>query len=130
MKKTVLVSAALMLLSAPAFADNAGEITGAITEATAASTTGDMEGIQAHLHRAANCLVNSSSGSYVQNVGNPCDGQGDGAIEDTTLPLQKMKLQSALTSLGAGCNQTDIRAAQRYAREAIKTLNQAKAMKE
>jgi hypothetical protein len=126
--KKILVLAALPLLATPAFADVASQIAAARAEAVTASTTADIEGIQSHLHRAANCLVNSDSGSYRAEVGNPCDGQGDGAIADTTLPLQKQKLKDALITIGSGCTQTEVTIAQRRAREVIAQLDQAKAM--
>lgn len=121
--------ALIPLIVTPALADMASDVAVARQEAVLAAKANDMEVMQMHLHRGTNCLVSSDSGSYWPRSGTPC-GATEGAISQTSLSLQKKRLSDAATRMMAGCNQSDIVEAHRYANEAIKLLDSAMATTE
>lgn len=125
----LLAAAVVTLLATSAFADMASDVATARNEAALAAKSNDMEVVQIHLHRSANCLVSPESGSYWPRPGTPC-GATEGAIAQSTLTLQKKRLSDAATKLVAGCNQSELNDAHRYANEAIKLLDSAMASDE
>lgn len=127
----ILIGAAATLLAAtPAFADMASEVAGARAEAIIAARSNDMDSVKMHLARGGNCMVGEGDGYYYAPPGNPCAGQGKGAIADSKLNLQKKRLSDAFNRLGAGQAQSRLEDAHRLANEAIELLDSAMATNE
>jgi hypothetical protein len=120
-----LAIAATTLFATAAFADMASEVSGARAEASIAANSDDMESLKMHLSRASNCMVGPESGYYYAPPGNPCAGQGKGAVADSNLYLQKKRLGDAALALGAAGNQSALEDAHRYANQAIQLLDSA-----
>ena len=102
--------------------DPAKEIATAGTHAGLAAKATDMKMTQMHLHHVVNCLVGPKGKGFDATPGNPCNGQGNGAIPDTRDPKQKKSLQQALAKANAGLKAKDMTAAQKSATDAQNLL--------
>jgi hypothetical protein len=80
-----------------------------------AASAKDMKTTQMHLHHVVNCLVGPQGEGFDGSFGNPCNGQGSGAISDTTDSAKKASLQQALQQTLDGLKQSDMAAAQKNA---------------
>jgi hypothetical protein len=78
---------------ASADADVYKEVSTAAQHAGFAGSSKDMKTTQMHLHHVVNCLVGPQGAGFDASFGNPCDGQGSGAISDTTDSAKKASLQ-------------------------------------
>ena len=58
------------------------EISTAITHAGYAKKMTDVDKVHLHLHHVINCLVGSKGVGFDAKAGNPCQGMGNGAIND------------------------------------------------
>jgi len=96
-------------------ADVNKEVSTAAQHAGFAASSKDMKTTQMHLHHVVNCLVGPQGEGYDASFGNPCDGQGSGAISDTTDSAKKASLQQALQETNDGLKQSDMAAAQKNA---------------
>ena len=96
-------------------ADVNKEVSTAAQHAGFAGSSKDMKTTQMHLHHVVNCLVGPQGEGYDASFGNPCDGQGSGAISDTTDSAKKASLQQALQQTNDGLKQSDMAAAQKNA---------------
>lgn len=77
-----------------------------------------------HLHHVINCLVGPGSSDFDAASGNPCNGQGNGALNAMNLSMQeKQTLQQALALAKQGTESNDQKAAQAKA-QAVKALLQ------
>lgn len=125
--RTAMIAAALSFASlaamstARAESDPAKEISTAATHAGLAAKATDMKGTQMHLHHVVNCLVGPKGKGFDAAPGNPCNGQGDGAIPDTKDKKQKATLNQALAKANAGLKAKDMVAAQKDATQ-IQTM--------
>jgi hypothetical protein len=101
----------------PAFADADvnKEVSTAAQHAGFAASAKDMKTTQMHLHHVVNCLVGPQGEGFDASFGNPCNGQGSGAISDTTDGAKKASLQQALQQTLDGLKQSDMAAAQKNA---------------
>ena len=52
-----------------------------------------MKDVQKHMHHVLNCLVGPNGKGFDESFGNPCNGQGQGAIPETTDAATKTKLE-------------------------------------
>jgi hypothetical protein len=111
-------AASILMVTSVAYADAEKEISTASQHAGLAMKAGDMKGVQTHLQHVTNCLVGPSGKGFDATPGNPCNGQGNGAIPDTTDATQKQRLTQALEKAQAGLKQTDMAAAKKDAEEA------------
>jgi hypothetical protein len=111
----------------PAFADADvnKEVSTAAQHAQFAASAKDMKTTQMHLHHVVNCLVGPQGQGFDQSFGNPCNGQGSGAIPDTTDATKKASLQQALQDTLDGLKQSDMAAAQKNATAAQDLLKPA-----
>ena len=93
----ILVGAAAIaaLLPLVALADGPQQITTATNHAGLASKAADINGVRTHLHHVLNCLVGQGGQGFDAAAGNPCNGQGAGAINDTADAAPKAKLNAA-----------------------------------
>jgi hypothetical protein len=91
------------------------EISTAAQHAGFAGSAKDMKTTQMHLHHVVNCLVGPQGQGFDASFGNPCKGQGSGAIPDATDSAKKASLQQALQQTLDGLKQSDMAAAQAHA---------------
>jgi hypothetical protein len=96
-------------------ADVNKEVSTAAQHAGFAGSAKDMKTTQMHLHHVVNCLVGPQGQGFDASFGNPCNGQGSGAIPDTTDSAQKASLQQALQQTLDGLKQSDMADAQKNA---------------
>ena len=106
---------ALGVRPASAGADVNKEVSTAAQHAGFAASSKDMKTTQMHLHHVVNCLVGPQGEGFDGSFGNPCNGQGSGAISDTTDGAKKASLQQALQQTLDGLKQSDMAAAQKNA---------------
>jgi hypothetical protein len=91
------------------------EVSTAAQHAEFAASAKDMKTTQMHLHHVVNCLVGPQGQGFDISFGNPCSGQGSGAIPDTADATKKASLQQALQQTLDGLKQSDMAAAQKNA---------------
>jgi hypothetical protein len=91
------------------------EVSTAAMHAGLAAGSKDMKTTQMHLHHVVNCLVGPQGQGFDASFGNPCNGQGSGAISDMTDSAKKATLQQALQTILDGLKQSDMAAAQKDA---------------
>jgi len=103
----------------PAFADGGQEVATAATHAGMAASASDIKMVHMHLHHVVNCIVGPSGDGFDKAAGNPCDGQGNGAMADGG---DKMKLGDALAKAKAGIANDDLAASKKAAGEAQAAL--------
>jgi hypothetical protein len=115
--------ASLAPTPAHAEADLAKERATAATHAGLAAKAKNMKATQMHLHHVVNCLVGPKGQGFDAKELNPCKGQGNGVIPDTTDAKQKSTFNQALQKASAGLKQTDMSAAQQDAQEAQALLS-------
>lgn len=87
MNKNVLLAFIVLMFAAmpiAAFAatNAASEIATATTHAQMAGDAADVATAIKHFHHVINCLVGPKSKLFDADVGNPCDGMGNGALND------------------------------------------------
>lgn len=116
---------AIGLRPASADPDVSKEVSTAAQHAGLAANSKDMKTTQMHLHHVVNCLVGPQGQGFDASFGNPCNGQGTGAIPDTTDTAKKAPLQQALQQTLDGLQQPDMAAAQKDATAALTLLKPA-----
>ncbi len=81
-----------------------------------------------HLHHVINCLVGPKGSGFDAAAGNPCQGQGDGALPAAAgnAALQS-KLRAALADARSGLKANKLASAQADARKAAAALQAAPA---
>lgn len=126
MKKMLFAAAAVSLLATPAFADLAAEVSTAQMHAGLAAGQTDVAKVHMHLQHALNCLVGPSGDGFNAAPGNPCNGKGNGAINDATDGAQKSKLTAAAATAKAGVANTDLAGAQTAAKQTADAVAAAK----
>jgi len=107
-------TAALILASTPLFAaDNAAqEAATAHAHAKMAAGADSIDMTHTHLHHVINCLVGPDGDAFDADAGNPCDGMGDGALNDADSDSDLHdQLQKALETAQKGLDQDDLDAA-------------------
>lgn len=123
---TSLLGGGLLVAAMPAnaLADMRSEAAIANTHAGLAANAPDAKTTEMHLHHVINCLVGPNGGGYDLSAGDPCNGQGDGAVHDTKDNRQLHDLRSALDKADKGLDVIgkDWHRAQRYAVEAQRYL--------
>ena len=109
----MFVSAALA--SGVALADGPQQVGTASKHAGFAAAATEMKDVQKHMHHVLNCLVGPNGKGFDESFGNPCNGQGQGAIPETTDAATKTKLESALTTTRQAVSTSDVAAAKKGA---------------
>ena len=85
------------------------EVATAHAHALMAASADTVEIGHAHLHHVINCLVGPKGSGFDAAAGEPCKGQGNGAIPDSKgNAALKGKLESALAAAEAGLQATDL----------------------
>lgn len=113
---------ALVISSSALAADKAPEVKTAAVHSGLAASAGDIKGVHTHLHHALNCLVGPDGEGFDANEMNPCQGQGNGAIPDTTDAAQKQALEKAVDKVQSGLKSDDLATAQKAATDTKKML--------
>ncbi|MGA9852680.1 MAG: hypothetical protein WBR15_07090 [Gammaproteobacteria bacterium] len=124
---TLVVAVALLLITPLSFAGNADqEISTATTHAKMGTAAGDMPTAIMHLHHVINCLVGPNSKSFDAKVGDPCQGMGDGALNDIGhAPAAHIKLERALTMAERALHANSLDAARQDAARIAEVLEAA-----
>lgn len=110
-KHSLLTFAALAsvisLGAAFAAGDAARQIATAETHAQMASATKDIKMVHAHLQHVINCLVGAKGKLFDAKAENPCQGMGDGALNDlVNQPHVQTKLDEAVKMAERGIHDT------------------------
>ena len=122
-----LLSAAA-LAATPAFAagDAGKQISTAIEHSGFASKVKSTDKVHLHLHHVVNCLVGPHGKGFYPAAGNPCQGQGNGALNDLMgQPKVKAELEKALHEADMGLRENSFKTAHNTAERVRKTLKLA-----
>ena len=122
-----LLSAAA-LAATPAFAagDAGKQISTAIEHSGFASKVKSTDKVHLHLHHVVNCLVGPHGKGFYPAAGNPCQGEGNGALNDLSgQPKVKAELDKALREADLGLREKSFKSAHRTAERVRKTLKLA-----
>ena len=85
-KRTIFLigpMAAIALGSAVAAGDGTKEANTALIHAQMAAAATDLKTVHLHLRHVVNCLVGTSGKGFDASAGDPCEGMGDGALNDS-----------------------------------------------
>jgi len=109
--KTVVMLGAFSLSLFAGLALSAGgaqkEIETAMKHAQIAAKMSSVDQTHLHLHHVVNCLVGPNGQSFDEKAGNPCKGQGAGAINDAKAGSDQQKLlEDALAVAKIGLDNT------------------------
>jgi len=108
-RSSVAGVALLIGLSSPVFAGDYGkEMSTASDHAGYAAISETVDDAHAYLHHTINCLVGPKGAGFDATAENPCQGQGDGAMADTTDAAKKQVLENAVTRAQAGLASDDL----------------------
>ncbi len=128
MKKLLIigvVSALAAGLPTSAFAQSQAtkEAGTAHTHAVLAQSATPLTMAHLHLHHVVNCLVGPNGSGFDATAGNPCKGQGDGAIKDAANDSTlEARLKAALADARSGLQSNSLETAQQYAGKAAAEL--------
>jgi hypothetical protein len=129
-KLTHCLPALLLAFAFPMIAQ-AGDSDGAASKqvATASAHAGmalgatDLKTAQMHLHHVVNCLVGPSGKGFDAKAGDPCKGQGQGAIVDAKGDVAtESRLHTGLMQAEHGLKATTLDGAHADAQQAMTTL--------
>jgi hypothetical protein len=116
---TAGIAALIGFAATPVFADEGQEVATAATHAGMAASASDIKMVHMHLHHVVNCIVGPSGDGFDKAAGNPCDGQGNGAMADGG---DKAKLDGALAKAKEGLASDDLAASKKAAGDAQAAL--------
>lgn len=128
MKRLLVLGTAGVLaagLSFGAFAQGGvtTEVSTAHAHALMAQNSKTVKMAHTHLHHVINCLVGPNGQGFDSKAGNPCKGQGDGAIPGSTSDAaMHSKLQTALTEAQTGLEADSLASVQKDAGKVAATL--------
>lgn len=95
-------------------ADNKTEIATAASHAGMAASASAPQMVKTHLQHVLNCLEGPKGADFVASMGNPCGGQGDGAIPDAPQDGRK-KLEDIASLAKQAQSEQDIDKAKKMA---------------
>ncbi|MEO9117079.1 MAG: hypothetical protein ABI311_13040 [Gemmatimonadaceae bacterium] len=131
MKKLLIMGvvtalAAGLPLSAFAQSQAGTEVSTAHTHAVLAQSATPLLMAHMHLQHVINCLVGSKGNGFDAAAGDPCKGQGEGAIKDAASDSAlEAKLKSALADARSGLKSSSLETAQKDAGKAAAELGAA-----
>lgn len=117
--------AAVALGTALAAADGAAEISTALTHARMAAAGKDLKTVDMHLHHVVNCLVGAKGLGYDASAGDPCQGMGNGALNDSADQTLRVKLQTALDEANRALKDMSYDSAKKAAASVAESLKAA-----
>jgi hypothetical protein len=104
------------------------ELSTAITQANKAEKASSVQQADQYLHTVINCLVGTNGAGYDKTAGDPCNGQGNGAMKDYqnegTVDMQYLK--QALEDAQYGLLTSRVKIAQSAANMASGNLQSAR----
>jgi len=99
------------------------EVSTAHAHALMAQGADSVDMVHTHLHHVINCLVGQDGDAFDADAGNPCDGMGNGALNDVSgNDALHSKLEKALSTAQSGLQKDDLDAAQQAAGKTADTL--------
>ncbi|MGH8113100.1 MAG: hypothetical protein ACREPL_14460 [Rhodanobacteraceae bacterium] len=99
------------------------EVSTAHTHALLAHNADTLIMAHTHLHHVVNCLVGPKGSGFDTKVADPCKGQGNGAIPDSTSDAAlHSKLQTALAEAKAGLKSDSLASVHEDASKVAATL--------
>lgn len=111
-------------------ADASKEIDTALAHAQMAVAAKGADEAHQHLHHVINCLEGQNGKDFDSSTQNPCDGMGQGALNDVgESSAQHKKLESALKSAKSGLKKKSEKWAKHEAKNAVKDLQEAQKAK-
>ena len=119
-----------LMLAVPALAAMSAnpqkEIKTAAEHAEFATKADKIDAVHLHLHHVVNCLVGPKGKGFYAAAGDPCKGEGNGAIPDYKGSTEtRAILQQSLQLARVGLEIKDYEAAKTVARAAEQLLEQA-----
>lgn len=126
-----LVGLCMLMSSVAAFAASgaATEIKTATEHAGYAAKSSKVKMVHTHLHHVLNCLVGEHGQAFYAAAGNPCKGQGNGALNDLNDNQgAKTALEQAKSLAEIGIKVDNLKAAQ-YTAQAVHALLESAATK-
>lgn len=87
-----------------------------------ASKAMKVDDVHLHLHHVINCLVGPDGKDFDAKAGNPCKGQGNGALNEKLSMDEKTSLQQALSLARIGVNIMNEKAARTTAMAVMELL--------
>ncbi len=128
MNKILALAAAVALaggFAVAAYAQGSAskEVSTAHAHAMMAQGAGTVAKAHMHLHHVINCIVGSNGTGFDGSAGNPCKGQGNGALNDAKgdAALQG-KLKQALADANTGLKSSDLSTVHKDAAKAAAAL--------
>ena len=118
--------------SFPAIAQSqvATEVSTAHAHALMAQSATTLPMAHTHLHHVINCLVGPKGSGFDAAAGNPCKGQGDGALKDSeSNSALHAKLNDALADAQSGLKSNALEAVQQDAAKVAAALGATPAQK-
>ncbi|MDI4640133.1 hypothetical protein K9U39_04080 [Rhodoblastus acidophilus] len=107
----------------PALAANAAlEIKTAATHAGMAAASNTLQTVHMHLHHVLNCLEGPKGADFDAKPGDPCKGQGSGAIMDSA-PDKRKALEATAHQAKMALTETDLAKAKAMAAKVQKSLS-------
>ena len=132
MKKRILIT--LISLPMITFAMNSAyastninqELSTAIVQAGKAQKASSVQQADQYLHTVINCLVGTNGAGFDKSAGDPCNGQGNGAIKDYNKgTVDSQYLKQALEDAQYGLLTSRVKIAQSAANMARSNLQSA-----
>ena len=108
--KTVTFALLLIGFTASALAADAAkqEISTALQHAVFSAKSDQVKAVHLHLHHVVNCLVGKDGKQFDGAFGDPCQGMGSGAINDTMDASVKASLGQVLSEAERGLSENDV----------------------
>ncbi len=109
------LGAGLIAFPLAAFATVATEMKAAETHAGFSAAATNIEEAHTHMHHALNCLVGPGGDGFDKTALNPCNGQGNGLIPNSTDAAQKAAFEKLATEAREGLASNDLATAKKDA---------------
>lgn len=111
--KIILTALLTLGLAANVFAADKAmdQVSTAAMHAKFSAKSKDIAGVHLHLHHVLNCLVGKDGDGFDASAGNPCQGKGNGAVNDASDDL-KFKLSTIAAQVRKGLADDNLDSAQ------------------
>jgi hypothetical protein len=117
----VALAGLVSLFPVAGMADGPQAVATAAQHAGLAASSGDIAGVQRHLHHTLNCLVGPEGEGFDQSAGNPCQAAG-GAIPQTADAEMRAKLVEIAAEVRGAIASSDLEAAKEAATDVQEML--------
>lgn len=106
-------------------ADGQKEVATAIEHAHYASQSNQLDAVHLHLHHVINCMVGTNGEGFDAQAGDPCKGEGTGALNDLKASPARQDADQALALARVGVKIDQYSAARDVAKAVHSLLEQA-----